>query len=309
MQSALDPAGHEAAQVSHLFEAMVIGGAVIFTAMIGLLLYAVQDHKRRRTVSEEGAAKLILWGTVGTVAVLFVLLAVSLSVWSGLRQWDPEPGAPQLQISVTGEQFWWRVTYHPSDGQSVVTAANEIRIPVGQRVNFILNSADMIHSFWIPPLGGKMDMIPGRTNHLSLLATKPGVFRGVCAEFCGESHALMAFAAVAMEPADFDAWLAARANPSPAAAGGEGLQAFLRQGCSACHTINGTPAAGKVGPDLSHVGSRQSIGAGILPNTVETIARFIREPDMVKPGVMMPSYAMLPENEIQAIATYLKGLE
>jgi cytochrome c oxidase subunit 2 len=308
IQSALDPAGHEAEQLDLLFQVMLVGGAIIYVATMALLLYAARRHERRKVYSEQTAGRLILWGTVGTTAILFVLLAVTLWVWTGLRPWNQLPDEPRLEIAVTGEQFWWRVSYHPPGGKPVVIEANEVRLPVGQRVNFRLDSADVIHSFWIPSLGGKMDMIPGRTNHLSLLATKPGTFRGPCAEFCGTSHALMAFSAVAMEPADFEAWLAERSQPAKGA-GGEGLDAFLAQGCGACHAIRGTPAEGRIGPDLSYLGARLTVGAGILPNDVDNIARFIREPDRVKPGVKMPSYAMLPDNEIQAIARYLKGLE
>jgi cytochrome c oxidase subunit 2 len=207
---------------------------------------------------------------------------------------------------VVGEQFWWRVTYIHGGGTPVV-AANEIRLPVGERVQFVLTSPDVIHSFWIPPLGGKMDMIPGRANRLSLLATEAGTWRGTCAEFCGTSHALMAFTVVAMEPAAFRAWLARRAAPADNA-GGQGHAEFMAHGCGACHGILGTEAVGKVGPDLSHVGSRESLGAGILPLSVDSIARFIREPDVIKPGAQMPAYHMLPEADIAAIASYLAGL-
>ena len=197
--------------------------------------------------------------------------------------------------------------FHPAAGGPPVVSANEIRLPIGQRVDFELRSADVIHSFWIPPLGGKMDMIPGRTNRLSLQATEAGTFRGPCTEFCGTSHALMAFAAIAMPRGDFDRWLAERASPSPGAAG-EGAAPFLRQGCGACHRVDGTEAQGAIGPDLSHVGSRETIGAGILPNGEATLARFIADPDAVKPGALMPAYDMLPPDEIAAIAAYLRGL-
>ncbi|MFC5038185.1 cytochrome c oxidase subunit II [Tianweitania sediminis] len=305
MQSALDPAGHEAQELYLLFLGMCAGGAVVFISVVSLLIYAV--HHQRRVHSDRVVARLILWGTVTTVAVLTVLLTFSLALWPGLRPVQAE-GQPAIEITVTGHQFWWDVRYQTPDGQAVVVAANEVRLPVGERVFLTLESADMIHSFWIPALAGKMDMVPGRSTHLSLLATRPGVFRGPCAEYCGTSHALMAFSAVAMEPAAFTAWLAARRMPSPTAQAA-GLQAFLSNGCGGCHTISGTEARGKIGPDLSHVGSRETIGAGILPNTVQSIARFIKEPDTIKPGVRMPSFRMLPDEEIAGIAQYLKGLQ
>lgn len=307
-QSALHPAGWEAERVDILFWVMVAGGAVIFVGVIGLLLYATRHHTRRKVHSEQAAGRLIVGGTLFTIATLALLLGYSLWLMQDLRPWTLKEGESRLEVEVTGEQFWWRVVYREGEGTPRVITANEVRLPVGERVNFILNSADMIHSFWIPSLGGKMDMIPGRTTQLSLLATKPGTFRAPCAEYCGTSHALMAFSAVAMEPADFEAWLDARAAPSPAAQG-DGHDAFMRQGCGACHSIQGTQAAGTIGPDLSHVGSRVSLAAGILPNDEESLTRFIRNAEAVKPGARMPAYDMLADDELAAIARYLKGLE
>jgi cytochrome c oxidase subunit II len=309
IQSALDPAGHEAERLYGLFVGMVAGGAVIFVAVIGLLIYAAQHEERRRVHSEDAASRLILWGTLGTVAILAVLLTFSLWMWPGLRPLTLAGNEPErLRIEVTGEQFWWRVSYHTPDGAPVVAAANEIRLPVGERVDFVLNSADMIHSFWIPALGGKMDMIPGRTTSLSLEADRTGTFRAPCAEYCGTSHALMAFSVVTMEPAAFETWLAERREPSPGAQA-PGLEVFLRQGCNACHAVAGTAASGEIGPDLSHIGSRETIGAGILPNDEASIARFIREVEHIKPGARMPAYPMLADADVVAIARYLKGLQ
>ena len=155
-------------------------------------------------------------------------------------------------------------------------------------------------------------MIPGRTTRLVLTPKRTGTFRGACAEYCGTSHALMAFPVVVMEPADFARWLAAQALPAPAPAtplAARGLAAFLENGCGACHSIRGTSASGVIGPDLTHVGGRMSIGAGILPNTQETFVRWLRHTDKLKPGVHMPGFAMLPEPELQAVAAYLDGLE
>lgn len=306
VQSALDPAGAEAEKIATLFWVMVLAGLLVWLFVIGLLLYAV---RRDRTVhSEQQASRLILWGgAVFPSTALMILLSYALWLMPGLRPWAMA-AAPALRIEVQGEQYWWRVRYRPADRGASVVSANEIRVPVGERVEFTLTSGDVIHSFWIPALGGKMDMIPGRTNRLSLMATKAGTFRGPCAEYCGTSHAFMAFAVVAMERPAFDQWLAARAEASPAAMA-SGHELFLRHGCGACHAIAGTEAQGSVGPDLSHVGSRETIAAGILPNTVEQVARFIAEPDVIKPGSHMPSFAMLSSQDIQAIAAYLDGLE
>lgn len=287
-----------------LFWIMALGGFAIWLAVAALLVYATRPA--RRTFSERAAGRLIFWGgVVFPSATLLALLCYALWLMPGLRPFA-HPDAGALRIEVSGRQFWWRVVYRPAGGAPVVSA-NEVRLPVGRRVELALTSADVIHSFWIPALGGKMDMIPGRTNRLSLTATKPGTYRGPCAEYCGTSHALMAFSAVAMAPGDFDGWLAAQAAPA-AEANGEGAKLFMRNGCGACHRIDGTEAQGIIGPDLSHLGSRETIGAGTLDNTQEAIARFIAAPDRIKPGSKMPAFRMLPPEEIVAIASYLKAL-
>lgn len=305
-QSALDPAGEEALQIFGIFQAMLVGGAAIWLSVIALLLYASRQERRR--FSEEASSKLILWaGGIFPAVTLFLLLAFGLWQMPSLRPMAQAASAGGLRIEVTGRQFWWNVIYR-APGNSPIVSANEIRLPVGERVELLLKSDDVIHAFWIPALAGKVDMIPGRTNRLSLLATKQGNFRGPCAEFCGDSHALMAFSAIAMEPAAFRQWLDAKARPSPGA-GGSGGRLFIRHGCGACHRVAGSEAQGTIGPDLSHLGSRATLGAGILPNTEETIARFIADPGAIKPGAKMPAFSMLPPEEIKAIAAYLKGLQ
>jgi cytochrome c oxidase subunit 2 len=306
IQSALDPAGDEAAAVARLFWAMAVAGTLIWAAVIGTLVYATRE--RRRVQSEHAAGLLILWGGAIIPALLLgLLLGYALWLMPNIRPWSA-PGEPAgLRIEVEGEQFWWRVRYHPAEGPPV-DAANEIRLPVGERVEFTLTSSDVIHSFWIPVLGGKMDMIPGRTNRLTLRAAKTGTYRGPCTEFCGTSHALMAFSVVVMEPDAFRDWLADEARPSPGA-GAPGGELFIANGCPACHTVRGTEATGAVGPDLSHVGSRETLAAGIMPVDVEAIASFISKPDAIKPGAQMPAFGMLPEADIAAIAAYLEGLK
>ncbi|HEY6631399.1 MAG TPA: cytochrome c oxidase subunit II [Rhizobiaceae bacterium] len=307
VQSSLNPAGEEAAQVATLFWVMVIGAGIIWAAVIFLSLYA--SRWKRRTISEKAAGRLILWGGgVFPVVVLALLLAVALWLMPSLRPFaDAEQ--PGLRVEVTGHQFWWHVVYRQPDGATTVSA-NEVRLPVGERVEFQLNSADMIHSFWIPALGGKMDLIPGRTNRLPLLATKAGVYRGQCAEFCGLSHALMAFPVVAMEPGEFRSWLSDRGKPSGGIeAGGLGRELFQREKCGDCHRIEGTEARGTAGPDLSHVGSRLTLAAAQMGNDVEALARFIAHPGSIKPGSMMPAYLHLSREEVDQIATWLKGLQ
>lgn len=306
-QSALDPAGEEAGQIATLFWVMTIGGLAIWALVVGFSLYAARW--KRNPVSEEAAGKVILWaGVVFPVAVLTALLGYALWLMPSLRPFAGGEGA-SLRIEVVAGQFWWHVVYHRPDGESVVSA-NEIRLPVGERVEFSLTSADMIHSFWIPALGGKMDAIPGRVNRLSLLATRPGIYRGQCAEFCGTSHARMAFPAVAMEPGAFRAWLDARGAPSAGVdAEAAGRELFLREDCGTCHRVDGTRARGIGGPDLSHIGSRLTIGAGFLNNDVDGLARFIAHSGAIKPGSRMPAYPHLSAAELAAIAAWLKGLQ
>lgn len=300
-QSALDPAGDEARRVAALFYVMVTGAGVLWCTVIGLAVYAavIRPHPH----PERYANRLILWGgAVGPTLILAALLTWGLGMMPVLRM----PGG-DLQVHVTGEQYWWRVAYRSPGREEVVTTANELRLPAGARVELNLESADVIHSLWIPSIAGKMDLIPGRTTRLALQPERPGVYRGVCAEFCGPSHTLMAFAVVVMEPAAFADWLNREAGPA-ADAGGQGRDLFLANGCGACHAVRGTEAAGTVGPDLTHIGSRRTIAAGILENNQASRARFIADPAGVKPGVEMPAYGMLPAAEVAAIAEWLGRL-
>jgi cytochrome c oxidase subunit 2 len=305
--SALAPAGLEAESIARLFLIMASGAVVVWAAVIGVALYAgllrTRPHGRRTT------RWLILGaGVIAPTLLLGALLLYGLVLMPQLRQPAPQPG---LRIAVSGEQWWWRVRYLPGGGDPV-TLANEIRLPVGERVEFTLTSPDVIHSFWVPALAGKVDMIPGRTNTLVLQPTRTGTFRGACAEYCGTSHALMQLPVVVMERAAFDAWLKRQAAPAAAprsAVARAGRAAFHRNGCGACHAIRGTAAAGVVGPDLTHVGSRASLAAGILPNDAAAFRRWIGQTHAVKPEALMPPFHMLPAAEIDAIAHYLDGLQ
>jgi cytochrome c oxidase subunit 2 len=285
---------------------MAAGAVVIWFAVIGLFIYALrrpETHDRRRA-----AVLIIGGGAIIPTVVLTVLLVYGLASLPDLVAPAPEGS---LKISVSGEQWWWRVRYH-SSGDQVIETANEIRLPVGEPVQFQLQSADVIHSFWIPPLGGKIDMIPGRVTRLALEPSRTGTFRGACAEYCGTSHALMMFRVVVEDKGAFVRWLdrqaqAAQIPASTFAVHGE--QVFLASGCGACHSVRGTPARGVVGPDLTHVGSRLSIGAGILSNEPDDFLQWISRTDVVKPGVHMPAFGMLPAKDLQALAAYLNELE
>jgi cytochrome c oxidase subunit 2 len=306
-QSALETASRDAERVAHLFWWMTIGSALIWLLVVMLAVYSTYVAPTRHDVKP---ARLLIvgGGVVLPSVVLVVLLSYGLAMLPDLLAPAPEGS---LRIRVSGEQWWWRVRYLPAKDDPV-DLANEIRLPVGEPVEFELESPDVIHSFWIPSLGGKVDMIPGRKTRLRLEPTRPGVFRGVCAEYCGTSHALMAFAVIVQEPHEFAAWLETQAKPAaepsdPLAA--QGRAVFLQNGCGACHTIRGTVADGVVGPDLTHVGGRRSLGAGTVPNGTDEFRQWIARTDVVKPGVHMPAFGMLPERDLRALAAYLESLQ
>ena len=306
-QSALDPAGRAAEQIARLFWVMAGGAAAVWLAVAALAVYAVRGAK---TAKEERLAKFLIigGGAVVPTVILAVVLVYGLAMMPGLLARAPEGS---LKVAVTGEQWWWRVRYQPPDGGEVVLA-NEIRLPVDTTVEFHLDSPDVIHSFWIPALGGKMDMIPGRKTRLVLEPMRAGIYRGVCAEYCGTAHALMAFSVVVMEKEDFARWLDEQRQPAPEPAElvtVRGRDFFFTNGCSACHAVRGTTADGVVGPDLTHVGSRLTIGAGILPNEPDAFQRWLGQTDKLKPGVQMPHFGMLPPEELHAIAAYLESLK
>lgn len=306
-QSTLQPAGENAERIADLFWWMFAGGTLIWCAVIGAAVYFMRI--RPGAHNETQARWLILGGgVIFPVIVLAILLLYGLFLLASLRE-PEDPTA--LTVSVTGEQWWWRVRYESAEGEAI-ELANEIRLPVGERVRFILDSPDVIHSFWIPSLAGKVDMIPGRTTTLSLRPTKPGVYRGACAEFCGTSHALMNFQVVVLEQAQYEQWLEHQAAPAQSPTTPiqkAGKEAFFANGCSACHTIRGTRAQGSIGPDLTHVGSRLGIGADVLPNTLDGFKHWISHTEEVKPDVKMPSFGMLENEDVEAMAAYLGGLK
>ncbi len=311
-QSALAPAGEEAATLARLFWWMFWGSLLVWAGVVLLAWWAARIRPEKLGATR--ARQLIIGG--GVLLPTFVLTALLAHGLSGLPPLLAPAPEGALRIAVSGEQWWWRIEYRPANGEPVISA-NEVRLPVGQPVQFELVSPDVIHSFWIPSLGGKIDMIPGRKTRLKLVPTQTGTFRGVCAEYCGASHALMAFPVVVMEPAGFEQWLEdRRRDANLARAGGEadalierGQELFLANGCGACHAIRGTIADGSVGPDLTHVGSRLTLGAGTLGNERADFVRWLAETDRVKPGVLMPHFGMLPPDDLEAMAAYLDALQ
>ncbi|RZJ60906.1 MAG: c-type cytochrome [Acidovorax sp.] len=305
MQGVLQSAGDAARAIETVTWALFIGGGIIFVGVMLLLAGAL------RARSTGASARWWIWGAgvAFPAAVLVVLFAWSLPL---TPHWKPLPPPGALMVTVKAHMWWWEVRYRdPATGADIVTA-NEIRIPVGRPVYLALTSADVIHSFWVPQLAGKMDMLPGRMQHLLVNAAAPGVWRGQCAEFCGEQHALMALHVVGLAAPDFDTWLAAQARPAAPAASAlleQGRAAFLAQRCNACHTVRGAGADGNLGPDLTHFGSRLHLGAGTLPNTQEARARWVAHTEHIKPGARMPSYDRLDTHTLNAIAEWLGSLQ
>jgi cytochrome c oxidase subunit 2 len=307
--SALSPAGPAAQAIADIGWAMFVGAALITALVMGLVWRAVRGP----------ASPVRPWRWIVGAGVLFPsVVLVALMAWSQWRAhalvqaMDRPPPPDALVIGVTGHMWWWEVRLRHPDGGGDIVLANEIRVPVGRTVWLGLSSADVIHSVWLPSLAGKMDTVPGRVNRLVFSVDRPGVHRGVCAEFCGAQHARMALHLVAMEPAAFDDWLRAQARdakPPETAQQRAGRDAFLAQRCNACHTVRGVASEGRLGPDLTHVGSRIALGAGTLPNDAASMAQWVAHTQDVKPGARMPSYARLDAPTLQALAAWLASLQ
>lgn len=308
IQSAFDAKGKAATEILEVTWVLFVGGSLIFFAVMLLGLFALFGPPAARS-SLGRHAWVVCGGIAFPVTVLSALLIYTFLAASDMVQVQAPPAA---RIEVSGELWWWRVKYLDESGRTIVETANEIRIPAGQPVDLELVSNNVIHSFWVPNLAGKMDMIPGRVNRLRLQAKAPGVFRGQCAEYCGAQHAKMAFYTVAQTPHEYADWLAVQAQPAHEPDSEllrRGQTLFLNNRCGLCHSIRGTPANGLLGPDLTHVGSRLSIGAGILPNGQGTIAGWIASSQHLKPGNKMPTFNQFSGEDLRTLSSYMESLK
>ena len=303
--SALDPQGPAARPIAFLWWLMLAIAGAAFLLVMGALWYGFK--RRPRDQSDGGLRRrekrlILVAGALFPTVV--VLLLMGLTVATG-RTLHTIEGDGTLRVQVIGRQFFWDVRY-PDSG---AVTANEIHVPVGVRVDLELTTTDVIHSVWVPQLAGKVDMIPGVTNHMTIRADRPGVYRGQCAEYCGVQHTRMAFIVIADPPEGFRNWLdrirAPQGAPADALAA-RGLDLFLANSCVGCHTINGTSARGTLGPDLSHMALRRSLGAALIPNTAENLRAWIRDVQEFKPGAKMPPIP-LSDDDIRAIVAYLLG--
>ncbi len=290
--------------------------SISVVVIIGLLLLG-GIFRRRSTRALSDPNDLVVRRDAGGMAWIYVGVGISSLVLIGAMIWTlvvtavvARPSSkPALTVEVSASQWWWALRYDTEQPSRTFTSANEIHIPVGQPVRFELTSTDVIHSFWVPKLGGKMDVIPGQTNVTWLQADQPGVYRGQCAVFCGAEHARMVLWVIAQRPEDFRAWQAAQLADAPrpvTPAAQRGEQVFQSH-CAACHTIRGSDAAGLVGPDLSHLMSRRTLAAGVLPNTPGNLAGWIVHPQSIKPGSRMPD-PTLSGPQLAALLVYLQTL-
>jgi cytochrome c oxidase subunit 2 len=317
-QNIFEPGGAQAERLLDLWWVMVGVCGATFALVLVFFLWALLRAPRATSATPADLTSLSVPErssrigvgvaiVVSALGLTFLMLASFMTDRALARL-----GPPVLQIDVTGHQWWWELQYNdPADASKNFTSANELHIPVGKPVRLRLRADDVIHSFWVPNLAGKKDLIPGRQATLVFSAEKPGAYRGQCAEFCGLQHAKMAFLVVA-EPAEkYEAWAAAQRKPAPEPATREqkrGRALFVAGGCATCHPILGMPAGARRAPDLTHLASRQTIAAGVLPNTVGHLAGWILDPQGIKPGASMPRNPM-PPDDLYALLAYLGTLK
>jgi cytochrome c oxidase subunit 2 len=321
--SVLDPASPPAESIRGLFLLVLAVTGGIFLLVEGILVYALVTARRRAGRGDPEPPQVygskpieIAWTAAPGLVVFVLVLLVGRVLWEVRPDPDrPPPGAEPLRVTVVGHQWWWEYRYQSYNGRDLgFVTANELHIPTGEAgtprpVYLTLQSADVCHSFWAPRLGGKTDLLPGRTNQMWLQTDAPGVYLGQCAEYCGTQHANMLIRVVAEPPAEFEKWLAAEAAPAADdPAGRRGRAEFLALSCVNCHTVRGTPAKGTFGPDLTHLMARKTLASGMVENTPANLRRWVNNPQQVKPGCLMPAFA-LTEPNLGLAVDYLETLK
>ncbi len=302
--SALDPAGPAAEKIAALTWVMIVGFGLLFVFIMGLLIIGIKrgENSGKSQAPLGDRRFVVIGGLLMPLVILLLLLVYTLLLTASLG-----PKESRLKIRVTGHMWWWDV-YYP---ESNLRIANEIYIPAGEPILIELVSKDVIHSFWVPSLAGKTDLVPGITNYQWLEADRPGTYRAQCAEFCGLQHARMALYVVALPPEEFAKWLASKQRSQPVPQDPRmqaGLATFVKAGCGECHTIQGTEARGLIGPDLTHVGSRLSLGAGTIPNSYGSMAGWVANPQALKPGNKMPP-SYVASQDYHSLISYLMSLQ
>jgi cytochrome c oxidase subunit 2 len=318
-QSALDPGGPKAAAILHLNWFLLTTATVVYVVVIGALFYILWRATTRSVTFDDSDADeparergRTVWVAASVAASALILLLFIFVDVSTARSISRVGGEKPLRIDVVGHQWWWEIKYpDTANSQNIVETANELHVPLGRPVFIKMTSDDVIHSFWAPNLDGKKDLIPGHETRTWFRADSAGVYRGQCAEFCGHQHAKMAFFIVAEPRIQFEHWL--ESQKSEASKPGDSLaqrgqQVFLSGPCAMCHTISGTSAGSKFGPDLTHLASRRTIAAGTLPNNPGNLAGWILDPQRIKPGAKMPASQLDPQS-LRALLAYLATLK
>ena len=304
-RSPFSPASSQAGDIANLFWFLLAVAGLILLGVEGTILYSAFAHRERpgRVASQfTGNTRVeIVWTAIPALllALVFVLTVQTMHAIS-------TPGPAPLEITVIGHQWWWEFDY-PS---AKFVTANEMHVPVGQPVVLHITSADVVHSFWVPQLAGKQDANPGQNHDITFTVSRPGVYLGQCAEFCGIEHTFMAIRVVAEPPDQYAAWVRSQQQPAaqpPNSLAVEGDLVFRSQTCGNCHAIVGTPANGIAGPNLTHVASRATIGGGVLTNTPENMQQWLANPQAVKPGVLMPDFKLSPD-QVKALTAYMDSL-
>ena len=307
-QSTLKPKGDVARRIDNLINPVFIVAGIVFVLVEGLIILCLVRYLARADSPEpeqiHGNSRLeVGW----TLAPALILLAVAVPTIKTIFDLARKPANP-INVTITGHQFWWEIHYDDLG----ITTANELRMPAGRPVEITLHSVDVIHSFWIPPLGGKTDVVPGRNNHMHLEADNPGTYLGQCTEFCGDGHANMRARAISMAPADFDAWAAGQKAPPLTPQSGsladQGLALFSQRGCAGCHTVEGV-SSGLVGPNLTHFATRTTFAGSIFDNNDTNLDKWLADPQGVKPGndMKIPGAKLNPD-EINKLVAYLDSL-
>jgi cytochrome c oxidase subunit 2 len=317
--NALAPAGIQAEHIARLWDlTLIVCGCVFAAVLVGVLFALMRRTGAHRATPpdltgnvqpERHTQRAVVWASGLSVVLLVGLIVADVLTDRALSKL---PDTDALHVGLTGWQWWWQASYPAEQGHTAFATANELHIPVGRPIVITLNGGDVIHSFWVPNLHGKKDLLPGITSTIELRADRAGIYEGPCAEFCGTEHALMTLRVVADPPDRYAAWAAAQsASASPTAADAlsmQGMQVFERSACANCHTVRGTSAVGLLAPDLTHLMSRQTIAAGVLPNDAADLLRWVRDPGAVKPGTTMPAVP-LSEHDLQALIAWLTTLK
>jgi len=312
-ESAFNPAGPQAGRINSLWWYMFVTATIVWILVVFALLYAARHGHRRAAADDSDEINHRMKKPVIAAAAISALILVGTLVYSVNtgEALASLPSEKALRIKITGHQWWWEAEYMDPVSGNQVTTANEIHIPVGEPVQIIGTSPDVIHSFWVPNLTGKKDLIPGHTTALWLQADKAGIYRGQCAEFCGHQHAKMAVLVLAEPRSRFNSWYNSQLQPAAPPTDSmsqAGEKIFMSKGCPLCHTVGGTRAFGRIGPPLTHIASSYTLAAGTLKNTRGNLAGWIVDPQKIKPGVRMPPND-LSGSELQALLSYLETLK